>query len=391
MRRAEWLQEVKKMRFEEVYGGWLKKQLTQEEAARILGVVDRTFRRYVDRYDDGGIDALLDKRISQLSHRKAPVDEVMAMTERYKDRYSGWNVRHFHSFYRQEGGTRGYTWVKNQLQGAKLVSKAAKRGPHRKRRDPAPLTGMIIHQDGSTHEWVPGQKWDLIDTMDDATSEHYSMFFVPEEGTHSSFRGVEEVIRTRGLFSSIYTDRGSHYWITPEVGGKVDRVNLTQFGRAMKQLGIEMIPAYSPEARGRSERMFETHQDRLVKELALYGITDMEAANHYLRDVYQPAFNAEFMRSPREEGSAFVGCIGTDLSNILCEQFGRTVDNVNTVSFDGMKLQIPADKHRCNYVKTRVRVHRYIDQTLSIFHGPRQLARYEANGSLVEKKKKAVA
>jgi hypothetical protein len=101
---------------------------------------------------------------------------------------------------------------------------------------------------------VPGQRWDLIVTMDDATNEHYSMFFCAGEGTQSSFEGVREVIETHGLFCSLYTDRGSHYRTTPEAGGKVDKVNLTQFGRAMKQLGIEMIPAYSPEARGREAR-----------------------------------------------------------------------------------------------------------------------------------------
>ena len=170
---------------------------------------------------------------------------------------------------------------------------------------------------------MPGQKWDLIVTMDDATSEHYSMFFVDEEGTQSSFQGIGEVIRAKGLFSSLYTDRGSHYWHTPEAGGKVDKNNLTQFGRAMKQLGIEMIPAYSPEARGRSERAFGTHQDRFPKELALYGITDMEEANRYLQQTYLPAFNAEFCQPPLEEGSAFVEWVGGNLDDILCEQYDR--------------------------------------------------------------------
>ena len=165
---------------------------------------------------------------------------------------------------------------------------------------------MMIHQDASRHPWVSGQIWDLVVTMDDATNEHYSMFFVEEEGTASSLQGIREVIGKKGLPSSLYTDRGSHYWVTPEAGGKVDKKNLTQFGRAMKQLGIEMIAAYSPEARGRSERAFRTHQERLPKELALAGITTMEAANRYLSDVYLPAFNTEFSHRAPEEGSAFV-------------------------------------------------------------------------------------
>ena len=282
MRRTEMLQEIRKMRFEEVYFGWSESRLTQEEAARILDVCDRTFRRYIDRYEESGVLGLSDKRLTQASFRRAPVDEVMAVADRYKNRYRGWNVKHFYGWYQDEGGKRSYTWVKNTLQSSGLVSKKPKRGTHRKRRDRKPLPGMMLHQDGSRHEWVPGKKWDLIVTMDDATNEHYSMFFVEEEGTASSFQGVRDVIIQRGLFSSLYTDRGSHYWFTPKEGGKVSKTQLTQFGRAMKHLGIQMIAAYSPEARGRSERAFQTHQDRLVKELALHGITDMNAANRYL-------------------------------------------------------------------------------------------------------------
>ena len=261
MRRTELLQEVRKMRFEEACGGWQERRLTQEEAARLLGVCERTFRRYVDRYEEEGLDGLVDKRLGQVSARRAPVDEVMRTEVLYRERYEGWNVKHFYSFYRREhGGERSYTWVKRTLQRSGLVVKAPGRGKHRRRRERAPLRGMMLHQDGSTHEWVAGRHWDLIITLDDATSEHYSMFFVEEEGTASSFRGMAQVIEGWGLASSLYTDRGSHYWHTPEAGGKVDRVRVTQFGRAMRQLGVEMIPAYSPEARGRCERMFATHQ-----------------------------------------------------------------------------------------------------------------------------------
>jgi transposase len=214
MRRTEWLQETRRMRFEEAYEGWRVRRLTQEEAARLLGVHERTFRRYIDRYEEEG--ALIDKRLSQDSHRRAPVDEVLPLRELYRGRYEGWNVKHFHAWYRRDGGARSYSWVKNRLQEAGLVSRAAGRGKHRKRRERAPLPGMMLHQDGSTHQWVSGRQWDLIVTMDDATNEHYSIFFVVEEGTASSFRGVREVIEQRGLFSSLYTDRGSHYWHTRE-------------------------------------------------------------------------------------------------------------------------------------------------------------------------------
>ena len=381
MRRTEWLQETRLMRFEEAYEGWTESRLTQEEAALLLGVCPRTFRRYIDRYEDEGLDGLIDKRLSQASHRRAPVDEVMRLVDRYRNRHKGWNVKHYHAWYKREGGTRSYTWVKNTLQNAGVVKKAPKRGAHRKRRERSPWPGMMLHQDGSQHLWVPGQYWDLIVTMDDATNEHYSMFFCDEEGTQSSFKGIREVIEGWGLFCSLYTDRGSHYWTTPESGGKVDRVNLTQFGRAMDQLGIEMIPAYSPEARGRSERVFSTHQDRLVKELALAGITDMESANKYLAETYLPAYNAEFTQPPPEQGSAFVECRDlTVLDDILCERFERTVRKDNCVHFEGLVLQIPADRHRCHSVKAKVKVLRYTDGTLSIQHGPRELARYDSQG-----------
>lgn len=238
-----------------------------------------------------------------------------------------------------------------------MIKKGKGKGKHRKRRDRAPWPGMMLHQDGCTHQWVPGVRWDLIVTMDDATNEHYSMFFVDEEGTASSFEGIREVIEAQGLFSCLYTDRGSHYWYTPEVGGKVDKNNLTQFGRAMRQLGVEMIPAYSPEARGRSERMFRTHQDRLPKELEAAGITDMVSANEYLKRIYMPAFNEEFMQPALEQGSAFVAYVGRDLADILCEQHDRVVGNDNCVSFEGVRLQIPKDCARLHCVKVRVRVH----------------------------------
>ena len=382
MERTELLREIKMHRFEEAYKGWGGGRLSQEEAALILGVSSRTFRRYVERYEEGGLEGLRDRRMDMASGRRAPVDEVMEITDKYRLRHQGWAVLHFHAWYRREGGRRSYTWVKDRLQEAGLVKKSPGRGKHRKRRARAPWPGMMLHQDGSTHKWVAGKYWDLIVTMDDATNEHYSMFFVEEEGVRSSFAGVREVIESRGLFSSLYTDRGSHYWSTPEVGGKVDRKRLTQFGRAMKQLGIEMIAAYSPEARGRSERMFSTHQGRLPKELALAGITEMEEANRYLREKYLPAFNAEFSQPSPEEGSAFVRYPGRDLDDVLCEHHERVVGKDNCVSFEGLKLQIPEDRGRLHYVKAQVRVHRYPDERLAIFHGPRLLALYDADGRL---------
>ena len=392
MRRTEWLQETRLMRFEDAFEGWTESRLTQEEAAQLLGVCARTFRRYIDRYEEAGLDGLIDKRMSQISRRRAPVDEVLRLVDRYRNQHQGWNVKHFHTWYKRDGGQRSYTWVKNTLQAGGVVKKAPKRGAHRKRRQRAAWPGMMLHQDGSNHQWVAGQCWDLIVTMDDATSEHYSMFFCDEEGTHSSFLGIYEVIARHGLFCSLYTDRGSHYWFTPKAGGKVDKDNLTQFGRAMAQLGIDMIPAYSPEARGRSERAFRTHQDRLPKELAAVGITDMAAANRYLAETYRPQFNVEFQQPAPEQGSAFVACQDLAvLDEILCEHFSRVVGKDNCVRFEGLVLQIPADRHRCHYVKTKVKVLRLLDGILTIKHGHRELARYDAQGQMLDHELSAAA
>jgi hypothetical protein len=379
--RAHLLREVRKMRFEEAYEGWRDRRLTQEEAGRLLGMSERNFRRYVGRYEADGLEGLIDRRIEQLSSRRAPVDEVMRLVNLYQSRHDGWNVQHFHTWYRrEEAGMRSYSWVKNVLQNASAVPRAKGKGKHRRKRERRPLPGMLLHQDGSRYAWVAGVHWDLIVTLDDATGEHTSMFFVEEEGTLSSLHGIGQTIAAKGLFCSFYTDRGSHYFHTPEAGGKVDKANPTQVGRALAQLGIEHIAAYSPQARGRSERAFATHQDRLPKELALAGISDRAAANRYLQETYMPAHNAEFAVSAAQPGSAYVPFIGGALPDVLCEQFERIVGNDNCVSFEGKKLQIPSGPQRPHYVKTRVRVHRYVDSTLALFHGPRRLDTYDREG-----------
>ena len=282
------------MRFEEVYERWSESRLSQAEAAEILGVGERQFRRQCRRFEVDGIDGLIDLRLGQVSHRRAPVDEVMALADFYRRRYVGWTAQHFHTKYQAQGGTRSYNFVRLALQERGLVAKAKRRGAHRRKRERRPLIGMMLHQDGSRHEWLPGQQHDLIVTLDDASGAIYSAFLVAEEDTMSSFLGVAEVIAWHGLFNSVYTDRGSHYWHTSKVGGKVDKDNPTQFGRAMAQLGIEMIPAYSPQACGRSERSFRTLQDRLPKELREADITDRVAANRFLKRTFIRAYNREF-------------------------------------------------------------------------------------------------
>ena len=235
-----------------------------------------------------------------------------------------------------------------------------------------------------------GQWWDLIVTLDDATSKTYSAFFVEEEGTMSTFQGLSEVVSSKGLFCALYADRAGHYWHTPQASGPVDKDNPTQVGRALAQLGIELIPAYSPEARGRSERMFGTLQKRLPQELRLAGITAMEDANAFLRETFLPDHNRRFAIAPEEPGSAFVPFAG-NLDDILCVQEARTVAGDNTVRYRRLSLQIPEDRHRHHYVKAKVRVHEYPDGHLAVFHGPRRLARYQADGTVLDETKESKA
>jgi len=279
--------------------------------------------------------------------------------------------------------SRGYTWTKSVLQSRGLVSKAPRRSAHRKKRARRPLPGMLMFQDGSSHAWLPGSPpLDLIVTLDDATSRIVSAFLVEEEGTMSSFVGLKETIAAHGLFCALYTDRGSHYFYTPEAGAPVDKTRLTQVGRALKQLGIEHIPSYSPEARGRMKRLFGTLQSRLPPLLRLEGITSIADANRWLAAVYIPQHNARFAVAPAEEGSAFVPFVGA-LDDVLCVQAERVVQNDNTVRYEGRVLQIPEQRHRRHFVKANVRVHEYPDGRLALFHGPRRLADYRSDASLV--------
>ncbi len=384
MNRAEVLQEVRLMKFEDVYSRRTADKLTQEQAAEILGVSVRTVRRWEDRFEADGAEGLYDRRLGKLANNRVPTDTVMEMLTLFDSKYWDYTPKHFHEkLVEHHGFTQSYNWLRLTLQSHGRIQPAPRRGAHRRKRPRRPMVGMMLHQDGSSHEWVPDQWWDLIVTMDDANSRVYSAFFVSEEGTMSSFRALTEVINAHGLFCSLYADRGSHYWHTPEAGGKVDKENLTQVGRALQQLGIELIPAYSPQARGRSERMFGTFQNRLPQELRSHGITTMQEANRFLKEVYLPEHNGLFTKEPEDTASAFVpftGHVTGHVRDTLCVQEERVVGNDNTVRYKGLALQIAANRHRHHFVKAKVRVHDYPDGELAIFHGPRCIGRYQSDG-----------
>ena len=367
------------MKFEEVYELRNEKRITVEEAARMLCMSERNLRRYIERYEEEGIEGMTDRRIAKAAHNAAPVDEVFKLMDLYTSRYKSYSYAHFYDKYRlNHNGNRSYNWVRLTLQRKGLVNKVPKKGVHRRKRPRQPMTGMMIHQDASTHQWIEGIYWDLVVTMDDATSEIYSAFFVEQEGTWSSLLGVKEVIESKGLFCSFYSDRGSHYWTTDKAGGKVNKVLLTQFGRAMKQLGIEMIAAYSPEARGRSERMFGTLQNRLPLELKSAGIKTIDDANLFLKNQFIPEFNKLFCVQPQITQSAFIPWVqgNIELKDILCIQDKRIVNNDNTVSYKGKTLQIPQNEHRYSYRKTNIKINEYLDGSIALFHGPRKLVEF---------------
>jgi hypothetical protein len=360
--------------------------MSQAEAAHVLGVTERTFRRWCQRYEEDGLEGLLDRRIGKPSPKRVPPEWVARVAELYVERYREFNAKHFHEHLVEEHNFPwSYSWTKTLLHQHQLLAVAPSTGVHRKKRPRRPQAGLMLHQDGSPHRWIPAldRSFDLIVTMDDATSEIYSAFLVEEEGTMSSFEALRAVVAKHGLFCALYTDRGSHYFNTPDAGGKVDEDNLTQVGRALAQLGIEHIPAYSPEARGRSERMFGTLQDRLPKELRLAGIATLAAANRFIAEIYLPQHNARFAVAAAEPGRAFVPDPAGHWRDILCVQEERIVGNDNTVRYRKLSLQLPQSPLRAHFVKVRVRVHHYPDDTLVLFHGPRRLARYGADGQLL--------
>jgi len=381
MRRTSTLWEVLVLRFEEALERYRKRRLTADEAGEVLGMSGRHFRRMVVRYDEEGVEGLRDRRLGRPSPRRAPAGELTRMQILYQERYRDFTVKHFHEQLQKRHDYKlGYTVTRLALQASGLAAKTKRRGTHRKKRERRPLPGMLLFQDGSTHRWIAGldHDLDLVVTLDDATGAIYSAILVAQEGTMSSFLGLSQTIAEKGLFRAFYTDRGSHYFFTPRAGGKVDKSKLTQVGRALGQLGITHIPSYSPEARGRMERVFGTLQSRLPPELRLAEIATVEAANRYLKTHFVPDYNARFAVPATEEGSAFIAYAGRPLEDVLCIQESRQVGRDNCVNWNGVALQIPPQRHRHHYVKATVRVHGYPDGRLAIFDGPSCLARFDA-------------
>jgi transposase InsO family protein len=370
------------MKVQEVILRALAKRITWWQAAEIIGISDRQMRRWRERYEEFGFRGLFDRRRGKPSPKRVPVATLERVLELYRERYFDLNVRHFHEKLSGEHAIElSYSWVKGVLQGAGLIARGRKRGQHRKRRPRRPLPGMLLHIDGSEHRWFQDERWyDLLVILDDASSEIYYAQLVEEESSTTVLQALQEVIERKGIFCALYSDRGSHFWLTPKAGEAVDHHRLTQVGRALRELGIQMIPAYSPQARGRSERNFGTWQGRLPQELRLAGCTTLEMANRFLREHYIAEFNRHFQVKPEQAGSAFVPCRRADLENIFCLQWQRTVNRDNTVSFENLHLQIEAVRWRATLAGCTVTVHQHLDGTLSLHYGPHCLGRYDDCG-----------
>ena len=372
---------VKVMKIQEVILKAASGQILWIEAADIIGVSYRTMKRWKARYKQYGYDGIFDRRMQKPSPKKTPLEEVETILSLYSKQYMGFNVAHFHEKLPSYGIKRGYTFVKTLLQTAGFVKKSQKRGKHRRKRPRKPLAGMMLHLDGSPHEWIPdlpGQVFDLLVLMDDANNRIYDMMLVKEEDTLSCMELLKNCIKKHGIFCSLYSDRASHFFLTPKAGEPVKQDHLTQVGRALNELGVTMIPAYSPEARGRSEREFRTLQGRIPNELRLHGIKTKEEANRFFKKHYIKELNKRFMVKPEESGSAFIPVakhINLDLIFSIKEQ--RSVNPDNTISFRNHVLQIDKSPLRISFAKCKVMVHLHIDNTVSVTFGPHIIGRYD--------------
>jgi transposase len=377
------------MKLQDVLLKAMAKKITWWAAAEIIGVSDRTMRRWHQRLVEGGYDGLADRRKGKpSSHRVAlkTAEEVLGL---YREKYYDLNIRHFHEKLSQEHQIElSYTWVQKALQGAGLVAKKRRRGPHRRRRPRRPMPGMLLHIDGSKHRWLNDERWyDLIVILDDATSEIYYAQLVEEESTRTVMAALREVIAKKGLFCALYSDRGSHFFVTPKAGEKVDKHRLTQVGRAMKELGVQMIPAYSPQARGRSERSFGTWQGRLPQELRLAGIASVDGANRFLRERYIEEFNGKFQVAAEQKGTAFRHTSRPDLEWIFTIQTERTVAKDNTVAIGERHWQLDKTRWRYTLAGVTVTIHEHLNRTVSIRYGPHLVGQFTADGLSLEPKK----
>ena len=374
------------MKLQEVIMRALSGTLTWLQAADILGMEPRSLRRWRARFDAGGAVARYDRR--QLpSPRKAPAPEVQRILRLYRERFAGWNVRHFYRFARRAHAvTLSYRFVKLALQEAGLVRKGRARGRHRRRREPRACFGELLHLAGSPHAWLrldADERPILITVVDDATKRLLYAQRWPAETTAAVFSALHAVCTTWGLPIALYTDRAGWAFHTPKAGGPVDRTHPTQVGRALAHLGIEHIGAYSPQARGRGERLNRTVQGRLVNELALAGITTRAAANAYLTERFIADYDDEFAHPPADPTSAFVPLHGVDLDAILCEQADRTVGKDNVVTLEDVALQVAKQPGRRTCAGLRVTVRRDLHGLLSVSHGARCFGRYDAQGRML--------
>lgn len=380
---AEVARKAREMTRREVVMKAIAGAMTWAVAATVLGVTERHMRRIRDKYEEFGVEAFEDGRAGRRRKRRVPLKTLEEVCRLKRDVYADFSMKHFHEVVTEKHKLKlSYTLLRGVLQEAGLVEKAPGRGQYRRKRERRPLVGMLVHLDGSTHEWLAGlPRQDLIVALDDADGRILYARFVEQEGTASTFDALEAVLTRHGRFAELYTDRGSHFCRTPRAGGPSETDG--QVSRALKTLGIRQILARSPEARGRSERAFGTIQGRLPQELRVAGATNYDDANKYLERVFVRDFNRRFTVKPATSGSAFVKLVGIDLELVLAEAHKRIVEKDNTLSLDGVRLQLPPAKDRIHFARCEVTVHRFPNGGLAVSHLGRVLGRYSADGRLI--------
>jgi hypothetical protein len=316
------------------------------------------------------------------------VAEVERILELYRERYRGFNTRHFWQLVRRDHGVKlSYNCVRQILQGAGMVKKGRLRGRHRRRRERKACFGQMLHLDGSPHRWLElagEQRQTLIQVVDDATNRLLYAQLWEGETVRAVLSALRDVFGRHGIPQSLYTDRAGWAFETSKAGEKVSTTHLTQVGQALERLGVRHIPSYSPQARGRSERMNRTLQGRLVNELRVAGARTIDQANAYLREHYLCRHNEFLARAAQDPETAFVPVQDADLDDVLCMEAMRTVGKDNVVTLDGVSLQIPRQPGRATCAGLHVMVRWHVDGTYSVRRGLQVFGRYDGNGWPVE-------
>jgi transposase len=360
----------------EVEEGYLK----VKEAGEILGLSERQVYRIKARVEREGAGGVIHrskgkKRPRWLRRRvRDKIDHL------YKTKYRGFNLTHMTEFLNEEEGIKiSRESVRQILLEKGSYTKQRRYPKHRQWREPCSREGQMVQFDTSDHDWLEGRgpKLYLIGGVDDATSKVAGAKFVLADGVRQNMEVFWGIVRRRGIPLSVYVDCGSNFKTTRHQSMEYQlkgEYPSTQFARALEELGVRIIYAYSPQAKGRIERKFGVFQDRLCSELRLHNISTLEDANRYLWEKFMPKHNQMFSRTAKEPGSAYRSLPkGLCLKDVFCLKEERTVAGDNTISYQGKTFQILPNEYRLSFFKAKVEVHEYLDGSINIFYQGKKL------------------